>query len=175
MLDGSNHRHGGVTKLVRALANSPETMLFVDAIFRSVDRLLQSMDGLTTAEVNWRPPADRANSLYVLAPHVIGNLEENFLSVIAGQVVNRDRESEFIACGDSVEPLARYWKDLKTSIRTVLALLPEATLDETRLHPRRGAIGVRELFLVMARHSSLHEGHAELTRDLLRAQASTSG
>jgi hypothetical protein len=142
--------------------------MFVGAIFRTVDRLVNNIVGLTAAEFNWRPPADGANSLYVLAAHMVGNLEENFLGVIAGQVVSRDRPQEFLALGDSVEPLASSWVDLKARIETVLASLPESTLDEARMHPRRGAISVRELLLVMARHSSLHEGHAELTRDLLR-------
>lgn len=171
--DGWNRQHTGVNRLIRALSDSPEATMFVDAIFRSVDRMTTTMDGLTAAEINWRPPADGANSLYVLAAHLIGNLEQNFLGVIAGQRVNRDRDREFLAQGDSVEPLARSWSDLKARIRATLSSLPETMLDETRLHPGRGAINVRELFLVMARHSSLHEGHAELTRDLLRARASS--
>lgn len=163
----------GVSLVVRTLADAPETTMFVRAIFRTVDRLVGSMDGLTETEMNWRPPAEGANSLYALAAHLIGNLEENFLGVIAGQPINRDRPHEFLARGESVEPLARSWATLKERISTALALLAESAIDETRIHPRRGEINVRELFLVMARHNSLHEGHAELTRDLLRSRTSS--
>jgi hypothetical protein len=173
MLDGWNLQQGGANRLVRGLSDSLETTMFVDAIFRSVDRLVRCMDGLSADEINWRPPAEGANSLYVLAAHMIGNLEENFLGVIAGQAINRDREREFVARGDTVEPLARSWSDLKARIGIVVVSLPDTTLDEVRMHPRRGEISVRELLLVMARHSSLHEGHAEVTRDLLRTRSSS--
>lgn len=154
------------------LADSAETRIFVGAIFRSVERLVSCADGLSADELNWCPPADGANSLYALITHVLGNLEENFLGVIARQDVNRDRDGEFIARGDSIEPLARSWSELKGRINAALAQLPAGTLDEDRAHRRRGTISVREILLVMARHSSLHEGHAELTRDLLRERAS---
>ena len=49
-------------------------------IARSVDRLVALLDGLSEKELNWQP-LENANSLYALAVHTMGNVEENLLGV----------------------------------------------------------------------------------------------
>jgi hypothetical protein len=62
----------------------------------SIEQLLKCLDGLSSNDLNWCP-IESANSLYVLATHVLGNVEENIIETLFGQKVNRIREDEFKA------------------------------------------------------------------------------
>ena len=148
-----------------------ELALYWRKIAGSLDRLLATLDGLDEEQLNWRPPAPNANSLYALATHTLGNAEENLLGVLAGQPVERDREGEFRASGNSTAELRQRWAALRARIREALANLPPGALDRADYqHPRRGAISGRKVLLIVARHAAEHAGQAELTRDLLLAR-----
>jgi len=73
-------------------------------ISRSIERIIACLDGLPADELNWRP-LENANSLYVLATHILGTTEENILGVLCGQPVQRKRAEEFAARGTTVEPV----------------------------------------------------------------------
>jgi hypothetical protein len=132
----------------------------------SVDRLLLCLEGLDETDLNWRP-LDNANSLYVLATHMIANVEANILGVLCLQAVNRHREEEFKARGSSIEPVRQKWHEVQERISTHLAPLSSVDLDKEYMHPRRGRITGRDMLITIARHAAEHVGHAELTRDLL--------
>jgi hypothetical protein len=125
------------------------------------------MEGLSGEDLNWKP-IDSANSLYVLATHTMGNVENNILHVLSGQPSVRDRDAEFVAQGTDPEKLRVFWQDLQVRINTALAALSPSDLDRLCSHPTRGSITGREVLLNTARHAAEHAGHAELTRDLLR-------
>jgi hypothetical protein len=152
------------------LADLPEVTLFVGAIFRTVDRIVGCLDGLGEEELNWSPPAEGANSLYAIATHMIANVEENFVGFVGGRPVNRKREQEFAARGTSNGQLQIAWHDVQEQVHAVLRGFPATDLDREISHPRAGSITVWALLLRIARHSAEHFGHAELTRDLLRAR-----
>jgi uncharacterized damage-inducible protein DinB len=135
-------------------------------IRRSVDRLLSCLDGLEEDDLNWRP-LESANSLYVLAVHMIANVEANILGVLCSQNIIRHREEEFRARGSSVEPVRQRWLDVQERISSCLGKLSSADLDKEYEHARRGKITGRDLLITIARHAAEHVGHAELTRDLL--------
>jgi hypothetical protein len=135
-------------------------------IGRSVDRVLVCLDGLSEDDLNWRP-LDSANSLYVLATHVMGNIEENILVVLCHEKMDRRREDEFKARGSGAGPIQQKWRQLQHSVSSHLARLPSGALDQEYEHPRRGRITGRDLLITIARHMAEHVGHAELTRDLL--------
>jgi len=135
-------------------------------IRRSVDRILSCLDGLDEADFNWRP-LENANSLYVLAVHMIANVEANILGVLCFQNIVRHRDEEFKARGSSVEPVLQRWRDVQERISSHLAKLSSIDLDRGYEHPRRGKITGRDLLITIARHAAEHVGHAELTRDLL--------
>jgi hypothetical protein len=137
-------------------------------ISRSIERILACLDGLSADELNWRP-LDSANSLYVLATHILGTTEENILGVLCGQSTSRKREAEFAAQGTSVEPVRHTWLELRERIEQGLAGLPPGALEREHKHPRRGLLLGREVLIVVARHAAEHMGQAELTRDLLFA------
>lgn len=137
-------------------------------ITSSVDRLLVCLDDLEEAALNWRP-LPNANSLYVLATHMIGNIEETVWGLVCNQSIVRDRDAEFRATGHDAQVLRTHWQTLQTQIAQHLAQLPSSALDQEHLHPRRGALTGWAILLIVARHAAEHLAHAELTRDLLLA------
>lgn len=147
----------------------PEIDMFWDLIADSVDRILASMEGLPGADLNRRPVAN-ASSLYVLAVHTMGNIEHNILRQLCGGPGERDRDAEFVAEGESVEPLTAHWADLRGRIKTALSTLPADVLQRRYVYGRYGEVSGRKLLLLVARHAAEHCGHAELTRDLLLAR-----
>jgi uncharacterized damage-inducible protein DinB len=147
----------------------PEIELYWDLIADSVNRILASMEGLPGADLNRRPVAN-ASSLYMLAVHTMGNIEHVFLRMLGGGPGERDRDAEFAAEGESVEPLNAYWADLQTRINTALPTLPADVLAGTYQFGRHGEVSGRKLLLIVTRHAAEHCGHAELTRDVLLAR-----
>jgi hypothetical protein len=148
------------------MATAQETITFWRYITSSLHRLVACLDGLSEAELNWKPLPD-SNSQYVLATHTLANTEENILGVVCGQPVTRQREAEFSASGDSAALIQQRWLELQTSIEKQFAAYSAMNLDEERQHPRRGTVTARDIFIVVARHAAEHLGQAELTRDLL--------
>ncbi len=143
-----------------------QTLVAWGFITSSVDRLLACLEGLDATELNWRP-LPNANSLVILATHIIGNIEETVLGLICGQRRPRDRAAEFqVTAGDSASINLR-WRTLQGEIAHHLTQLPPSDLARVRLHPRRGPLTAWEILLVVARHAAEHLAHAELTRDWL--------
>jgi hypothetical protein len=117
----------------------------------------------------WAPPAVAANSILALARHTLANAEENILGVVLGRPVTRDREGEFDAVGEA-SAVAHRWELLRGQAEGELCALPPERMGQRVQHPRRGEVTVREVLLVVARHSAEHLGQAELTRDLAAAE-----
>jgi hypothetical protein len=151
------------------MAALSEVEVFHRYITRSITHLLDCLDGLTSEQINWKPPAAETNSLYVLAVHTMANTEENVLGVVCGQPIDRNHEQEFGVEGPSVEPLRARFRQLSELMRQELARLPPDAMESERPHPRRGFITAREVLLVAARHAAEHYGQALLTRDLVLA------
>jgi uncharacterized damage-inducible protein DinB len=147
----------------------PEIELYWDLVADSVDRILASMEGLSGADLN-RRPVSNASSLYVLAVHTMGNIEHNILRQLCGGPGERDRDAEFAAEGESVEPLTAHWADLQARINAALSTLPAGALQGRYVYGRYGEVSGPKLLLLVARHAAEHCGHAELTRDVLRAR-----
>jgi len=147
---------------------STEVELFVTRTVRECDRILAALDGLTREQANWRP-VEGANSIATLASHMPGNIREVLLGTVAGEAVTRDRDAEFEPGDRDPAVLAAEWVTLWAQVLATFEAMPGSVLDETRAHPRRGAITVREILLVVARHAAEHAGQAELTRQLAEA------
>lgn len=155
-------------------AENLEAQSYSRYICSSLQRIMDCLDGLSADELNWRPPAPGANSLYVLAVHTLANAEENILGTLRGQAVMRDRATEFASVATSADSLREHWSGLERRLRSALARLPREDLDRERIHPRRGSLTGRDILIVTARHAAEHMGQAELTRDLLMAARSTA-
>ena len=148
---------------------SAEVASFWSAIDSTVTRLIETLDGLSNDEINWRPAAPEANTLSVLAIHTMGNVEENVLETLCGQPVNRQREQEFRDSGASAAAIQERWQELRTRIEDTLATLPSSALARSYKHSRRDQESGWDVLILVARHAGEHTGQAELTRDLLRA------
>lgn len=148
---------------------SQEIEVFWGFIASSVDSLVELLDGLAADDLNWSP-LENANSLYVLATHTMGNIEQNVLGAICEEPVERDRDAEFRAQADSAEAIQRRWRDLRDRISACLEDAPQSRLEDKKEHYGRGLVTGRERLIVVARHAAEHFGHAELTRDLLKAR-----
>ena len=146
-----------------------EINVFWSYIRRPVDRIVECLDGLREEDLNWKP-LENANSLYVLATHMMGNLEEVVLGVLCGEGIgSRQRDSEFRVAGSSGETAKQRWKELQGRIASSLAQLPQDALDREYDHPRRGKLSGREILLIVVAHAAEHRGQADLTLDLLTA------
>lgn len=155
------------------MTNQNELELYWGFTSRAVDRIVACLDGLTSTQLNWQP-CDDASSLYMLATHIMGNMEEVLLGLLCGQPVQRNRDAEFAAVGESADPIHMRWKELRQRIEEALFTLNEAVVERQFTHPRRGQMSGRAILMVVMRHAAEHMGHAELTRDLVRATQSTN-
>jgi len=137
-------------------------------VVSSVERLLDSLVALDATALNWRP-LPTANSRFVLATHLLGNIEETVWGIVCGNSVVRNREAEFQAQAADPAMLQRHWQDLRQKIDEQLATYSAADLAAMRTHPRRGPMSANEILVVVARHAAEHLAHAELTSDLFNA------
>jgi hypothetical protein len=139
------------------------------ALTDTLARLLACLDGLTPDQLNWRPPVEGGNSVYILAVHVLANVEENMLEILGGEPVGRNREEEFLAQDVSADTLRARHAQIMAKVRARLATLPPGELDRERTHPRRGTVTGRRVLWIVVRHAAEHQGHAELTRDWMQS------
>lgn len=136
------------------------------------DRLLRTLEGLDEDAVNWKPPAPSANSLLVLVTHALGSAEDHVVRRAGGKPVVRSRDAEFAAKGDASRLAARA-DEVKRRIDESLAEL-DGRLGEEREKSTDtwpGSWTVRDTLVHSIAHTAEHAGHAELTRDLLRARS----
>ena len=147
---------------------TPEVEACWPYISNSVDKLVGCLEGLNQDDLNWRPGQD-ANSLYVLATHVLASCEENIVEVLGGEPVGRVREEEFLAEGDSADHIKAHWARSKELLFETLGGISAADLDREYDH-RTGTLTGREVLILAVRHAAEHLGHAELTRELLKSR-----
>jgi hypothetical protein len=153
------------------MSNQTEAQLYRDWIVTTVERIFVALDGLSGDDLNWKPPAPETNSLYVLASHMLGNLQENVMFQLGGRPLDRDRDAEFAASGASAAELRGRWEQRRAGVTDVLTRLAPEALDRQYTRPRSGQVlSGRALLLMTAIHVGEHAGHAEMTRDLLRAR-----
>jgi hypothetical protein len=136
------------------------------------DRLLETIADLDDQAVNWRPPVPGANSLLVLVTHALASAEEHVVGKAAGKTVVRNRAAEFVVTGGAGHLDARA-AEVRRRIDEALAGL-EGRLDDERDPPidkwpgSRGT--VRDRLIHSVSHTAEHVGHAQMTRDLLKAR-----
>ncbi|OGO52899.1 MAG: hypothetical protein A2148_00380 [Chloroflexi bacterium RBG_16_68_14] len=155
-----------------------ELALYVSQLQQTLEGLCEAIEGLDEAKLNWRPPALNANSIYVIATHILGNAEAWVLGIACGQPVRRDRPAEFVAAGATAEPIVARASELARRIEEALAGLASAALGELREAPAQlfGAgqprpVTVREALMHVVEHASTHIGQIQVTRDLALASA----
>lgn len=158
----------------------------MDAEIESLSRQIQSLltrvceclEGLSKAQLNWRPPIDGANSLYVICAHTLGNARAWVLGIACGQAIERDRPAEFRAAGRDAVALVAKLRRLSHEIDAALAALSPLDLDRRLLPPKSlwgegepHETSVREAILHVVEHASIHLGQLQITRDLALHQS----
>ena len=138
-----------------------------------LDQICTALNGLTPAQLDWRPSTGAANSASAIASHVVGSTRVYALGFGCGGKVQRDRPAEFAASGADAGELITGIRQLSREIAAALAGLTPAEL-ERRIRPPhelwgRGQpreISRRDALVESIRHAALHLGELRLTRDL---------
>ncbi len=155
-----------------------ETAVYASQLSSLLRGVARTVEGLSEAELNWRPPAPDANSVFVIATHMVANLEGWVLGIVCGEDVTRDREAEFAAAGADATPLVEAAEALSGRFDAALGRLPPGHLDRM-LTPDPNQWGTGTPSEISARralvsaivHNAGHIGHLEITRDLAVAAA----
>ncbi len=142
-----------------------------------LDRVCASLEGLSEAQLNWRPPIDGANSAYVIAAHTLGSARACVLGICCGQDMGRDRPAEFRASGRHAD-LVGAARELSTEMEVALEAMPEADLDR-RVVPSQELWGegevrevsVRQALMAAVELATIHLGELHVTRDLALREA----
>lgn len=135
--------------------------------------VIEQLAGLPEEMLNRSMPLPEANSLFALATHLVGAGEFWVLALAGGRTIQRDRPAEFRATGSLDQLKDRYTRWL-AAVHEVLDQMPAPRLDELAEPPAayRGSLGdtpltVRDCLLHSVEHSALHQGHIEITKQLL--------
>jgi hypothetical protein len=143
-----------------------------------VDQALDSMAAIVSELgddlVNERPDLPRANSAYAIVTHCLGVMADWGGYAICGRQVQRDRPAEFVATG----PVAELLESVAVGRDRLVADLESLeSAEPPRGAPKRGDLG-RPLARTQGgvawhiyEELSQHLGHLELTRDIVRQQA----
>jgi uncharacterized damage-inducible protein DinB len=138
---------------------------------------LQQLHSVPEALLNQPLVLPETNTLFALATHLVG-AGEFWVLVMAGErTIARDRLAEFHATGTLAELTARYERWI-ADVHAVLDSLPDEAMERVAHPPatfqpraRDQPMTIRDCLLHAVEHSALHQGHIQLTCQLLRHQA----
>lgn len=117
--------------------------------------------------LNWTPLSPEVtNSIYALVTHMCGSERQMIHQTIGGLRIDRDREAEFRAGGESPSELEGLLKSTSETSRQVLASLKPEQLEKSRDTGLWGDITVRRAILRQIHHQALHLGQIQMTRQL---------
>ncbi len=146
---------------------------FAVVLTRIIRRSQTQFKDITDADLNRPLALPESNTAFALATHLIGSAEYWVLQLAGGRDVHRDRPSEFHATGTGAELVARYERWL-AAMQELLPTLPDERLDQSvnvnaSYHPSLAdePMTLRDALLHAVEHCALHQGHLELTRQLL--------
>ena len=130
----------------------------------------KQISGLTQDELDWSP-GDDMNSLAVLTAHVAGSERYWISDVIMQEVSGRVREEEFATLGTTEDALSKQLDSVLEYIREAFDRFAPDQLSQVRTSSQ----GDREYTVAWAiahvlRHTSLHVGHMQITRQRLNSR-----
>ena len=134
------------------------------------DEIRVAIKGLPPSALDWTADAE-INSITVLTVHLIGAERYWIGDVICGEDSGRDRASEFKVQGLTEQDLFQKLEEIESYLRKALESLTLQDLEQKRISPRNA----REVSVGWAlghalKHSSLHLGHIQITRQLWEQQ-----
>ena len=137
------------------------------SLFHEVhDDLVKAIDGLPPEALDWVPGAEM-NSITVLVVPLCG-AERYWLGDVAlGDPSGRVREEEFKARGLTADELRQRLAAADEYARQALSRLSAENIESIRVSPRDGkAFPLGGCLTYALKHSALHLGHIQLTRQL---------
>jgi len=154
-----------------------ELTAYAESLRHRLELVIAAVRGLDAPQLNWRPPVDGANSVWVLATHTVGAARAWILGIACGRDIGRDRPAEFASSGDDASLLIASTERAIVDIAAALRDLDPARLDVRPVPAQElwgegppHEISARDAILRVIAHASLHLGHMHVTRDLALAQ-----
>ena len=138
-----------------------------DRLFREVDRVLGAAEKATPEQLTWKPAAN-ANTILILAAHVVGAAERHIVVQVGGHETGGSREQEFVGKTELADIKVR-WAKVRQRIAQVFDDLPPGRLDDEVPGPL-GSQTVHWMFVHAIAHAAEHAGQAELTREIAEAR-----
>ncbi len=147
-----------------------EAEVYIDRLDYLRNEIKKAIGGMSVEALNWTPLPEDTSSPCVLATHIAGSESFWIHQVVGGINVDRDRDSEFNARGNSVAKLEAMLEKAAQTTRNILQGLPSNALDQTReVRPEESPISLRWAILHMIEHMGQHLGHIALTKQLYAA------
>ena len=146
----------------------------VDDYLWFVDEALDDMVSIVTELgddlANVRPDLPGANSAYVILTHCLGVIEFWGGHAIAGRVVSRDRDAEFVSAGGVSELVARA-RAARAQLEADLASLDPLATPRGALEPEDAALPLGRTQGGVALHLyeelAQHHGQMQVGRDVV--------
>ena len=133
----------------------------------------EAIDGLPPEAMDWIPGKEM-NSLGVLMAHVAGSELHWLGDIVADERTGRNREAEFRTHGrDATALKAGLDEMLAYAGRVVEPLTPDDLTAERRAYADGRTMTVGACLLHVLRHTAMHTGHMQITRQLWDARSST--
>ncbi len=153
---------------------TPEIATYSRYIREKIAQFDVAVSSLSEADLNRAPDFPGANSPFVIATHVLGNMRAWILGIVCGQELRRDRPAEFVSHGTYQQIRAAAFS-LSSEIEAALEGLDANTLGD-RFTPPQELWGEgtsvelqrREGFAHALEHAGIHLGHMHVTLELLK-------
>jgi hypothetical protein len=160
--------------LPRTGIDNSEIATYIAKLKQRFGQIAALSAALSDDELNRAPAVAEGNSVYALAAHTAGNARAWIPGIACGQPMRRHRPAEFASSGDGASVQTLLTETL-AEVTAALEALPAERLGQ-RIMPDGELWGLNEpheitprwAILQVIEHASLHLGHMELTRDLLR-------
>ncbi len=147
----------------------PEIKTYLARLADRRAEILKTLDGLDAEGLNWKPLPRDTNSLAVLATHSLGAERKWLHDVVGRRPVERDREAEFRARVEDVQPLRDQYAVVAKESEQILGALTEQDLEQMRSNGRYNG-SVRWCILHVIEHYSEHLAQMGLTRQLFESE-----
>jgi uncharacterized damage-inducible protein DinB len=145
---------------------------FLDCLKLLHEEIAKAVDGLPPEAIEWSPGPEM-NSTGVLMAHVAGSELHWLGDIVAGEKTGRDREAEFRSRGRPVADLKSGLDEMLNYARGVVARLgPDELTAERAAYADGRTMSVGACLLHVLRHTALHTGHMQITRQLWEARSS---
>ena len=150
------------------MKNMGEASRLVQMTDQLLSQILDSLTDMSKETLNMDLDIPEVNSLYVLARHVLGSVEEWGLYFGTGHQVQRDRDSEFMASG-KINELVEYKNSWMPLLHARASKIDDSQLNNESWRPESG-LSIGDALLHTVDHTAVHLGHLQLTKQLIEHQ-----